>query len=526
MVTPIVLQFVQRNHLLGARKFSRSSYIRSEYAGERIPAMPRMGPSRPRNPSALAQGCRELPWGWFLGLLLLHIPLAWLMKKLPVLASAHAALTLLVALVLALRNVRPGNLVAVIAYLISSEVLWRMAKAAVPWEFGKYAVTLIALVALVRRWPKKPGWLPVFYFALLVPSAFLTLGTGEFDQVRQDLSFNLSGPLSLAVLMFYLSGVRLSLPELTRSFQFLLMPVAAVCSIASFTVLTAENLVFDDRANNLASGGIAANQVSAILGLGVFVAFLYSLNPNQSKTRRVWLLAIAAVFLAQCALTFSRTGIYLAAVSALVVILMLARDVKRMLVGVGGVCLLAGIMAFLIWPALDRFTDGALTQRFQRTDSTGRDEILMSDIKIFRDNPLLGIGVGRSRQERSQFITKVANAHTEFSRLCAEHGSLGLLALLVLLFMVGKDAWQKRFSYSGAVAAGAVTWSLLFMLVSAMRLAAPAFLLGLSCVQLIPSSQAIRSAKAIRPVPRQRWKPPFRPGLVFRKTGATGTLFP
>jgi O-antigen ligase len=455
-----------------------------------------------RGNTAASKSRAELPWRWFLGLLLLHVILASLMKRWPLLASLHAALTLLIALVLAVRNASPAKLVAFMAYLIGSEVLWRMTQAAVPWEFGKYALVLIALVAMARRPGFSGVWLPLLYFSLLVPSAFLTLGSGDFSQVRQEISFNLSGPFSLTVLMLYFLGIRLKLAELGRVFQFMLLPIAGVCSIVAFTVLTNDNIVFDDRSNNLASGGAPANQVSAILGLAVFTSLLYSLGPGQTSKKRAWLLAFTVLFFAQCVMTFSRTGVYLAAVSMLAVIIMLSSDVKRLLTAVGGLCLLAAVIAFLVWPALNHFTGGALSQRFAKTTSTGRDQIVKGDLELFVDHPLLGVGVGRAREERSEYIGHETNAHTEFSRLLAEHGCLGLFALFTLLFIVGENIWRERFSYRGAVVAGAVVWSLLFMLVSGMRLAAPSFLIGLSCVRWSRSNQVARRPKTFQPVLR------------------------
>lgn len=484
---------------MGARGFANRQERAKSPAKSPAPASS-LAPSPRRGQSAALQTHTELPWRWFLGLLLLHVILACLMKRLPLLASLHAALTLLAALILVLRNAPPVKVVATMAYLIGSEVLWRMTQASVPWEFGKYAVALIALVAIARQRIKSPNWLSVLYFSLLVPSAFLTLGSGDLNQVRQDISFNLSGPFSLAVLMFYLSSVRLRFIELKRVFQFLLLPLVGVCSIASFTVLTNENIVFDDRSNTLASGGAPANQVSAVLGLAVFIALLYSFSPGQAKTKRVFLQATAVFFLAQCVMTFSRTGLYLAAISMVVVMLMLSHDVKLLLAALGGVCLLALVISFVVWPALDRYTGGALAQRFEKTTSTGRDEIVMGDLKLFIEHPLLGVGVGRAREERRQFIGHVTNAHTEFSRLLAEHGCLGLLALLLLLLMAGGNVWRERFSYRGAVVAGAVVWSLLFMLVSGMRLAVPSFLLGLSCVRLINPKEPARRSKIIKPL--------------------------
>jgi O-antigen ligase len=464
----------------------------------------------------------ELPWTRFLLLVLVHAILAWLMKRWPILATAHAALVLLATMALALRNASPGRLLAAMAYLVGSEVLWRMTNAPrVPWEFGKYALVLIAMAALMRRWPARPSWLPVLYFGLLVPSSFLSFGSGDFNQIRQDISFNLSGPLCLAVLMFYFSGLKLQMADLTRCYQFMILPVAGICSIASFTLLTAEDLVFDGRSNAVASGGFAANQVSAILGLGVFVAFLYNLSPNLPRMRRGWLLGIALVFLAQCVVTFSRTGLYLAVCSIVVALLMLSSNVNRTLAAGGTVVLVTVVMAFLVWPALDRFTDGALSRRFQNTSSTGRDDIMASDLQLFFQSPLVGIGVGQSRVKRNEFLGKTANAHTEFSRLLAEHGFLGLLALGLLLVVACRNAWRVKFTYRGAVSAGAITWGMLFMMVSGMRLAAPAFLLGLSCATWVEGNRGIgRLKEAPRFQGQNRsdeFAPPSRQGRRIQK---------
>lgn len=441
------------------------------------------------SPEAPACSSAELPCPWFVALLLLNGFVAWLMKQWPIIASAHAAGILVAALVIAARKGPGVNLVAIMAYMIGSEVLWRMTKARVPWEFGKYALVLIATTAALRRWPDRPNWLPVVYFLLLVPSAFLTFGSEGFNGARQDVSFNLSGPLCLAVLMFYLSGIRFKVGDLSRVFQFLLMPIAGICSIASFTLLTNQDIVFDGRSNAAASGGFAANQVSAILGLGTLVAFGYSASSGKSKLARGFLLVLAVAFLSQAALTFSRTGVYLACASIGIFLVAASVDLKRALTGFCSLCALALAIALLIWPAMDRFTEGALTRRFQKTDSTGRDQILMSDLGLFMNNPLFGVGVGRSREERSQIIAKVANAHTEFTRMIAEHGALGLLSLGVLVTVICQHSYRARSSPCGPFILGAIAWSILFMLVSAMRLAAPALLLGLSGIRFIDMSR-------------------------------------
>src|SRR5262245_60410610 len=78
-------------------------------------------------------------WGGWVLVVIVHAPLAILMKGSPRLATIHA----LGALALGLWWAGPGRrfdrVAYVGAYITGAEVLWRMCDAYVVWEFGKYA---------------------------------------------------------------------------------------------------------------------------------------------------------------------------------------------------------------------------------------------------------------------------------------------------------------------------------------------------------------------------------------------------
>ena len=88
-------------------------------------------------------------------------------------------------------------------------------------------------------------------------------------------------------------------------------------------------------------------------------------------------------------------------------------------------------------------TEGAISQRYgisggtygQRMvlDLSGRAEIYKIDLAIFQDYLLSGVGPGNATQLRHIYgYGKIISAHTEFSRMLAEHGLLGLFSLLFL----------------------------------------------------------------------------------------------
>jgi uncharacterized membrane protein YjjB (DUF3815 family) len=67
----------------------------------------------------------------------------------------------------------------------------------------------------------------------------------------------------------------------------------------------------------------------------------------------------------------------------------------------------------------------------------------------------------------------------------AEHGLFGLLALILLLVIPIRNLSRARSPADKAMVAAMAGWGLLYLLVNAMRLAAPSFLLGLTCVSFL-----------------------------------------
>jgi O-antigen ligase len=132
------------------------------------------------------------------------------------------------------------------------------------------------------------------------------------------------------------------------------------------------------------------------------------------------------------------------------------------------------------------------------TTSTGRDKIVMIDLDIWQKNPIFGVGPGVAMFHRQRVYKWIA-AHTEFSRLLAEHGAFGALAILLLIAMAVHAVTKAKTALNRALAAAMLGWSLLFLVVDGMRLAAPSFAFGFSFVTLVSdSSPSLRAAVARR----------------------------
>ncbi len=430
-------------------------------------------------------------------LLVLHALLGPLMLISPAVAILHMGVLTLFGIWWSALSPRTENVTWICAYIVGAEVLWRMVGTSFFWEFGKYSIIAFLLLTMVRTGKLSGAFLPFLFFALLLPSSILPTANMDSEELRKQISFNLSGPLALAVCTWFFWQVTFSAEQLQRMFLALICPIVSIASIALFGILANAKLSFNNSSNFATSGGYGPNQVSAVLGLGALAAFLWLFNKNVSRSLKITLLVTAIFLLAQSALTFSRGGLYAAGTAAILASLYLIRDRRlRAQFALGAVAVFV-VVNFLVLPQLDQFTTGALSKRFSDTRMSGRDRIIIDDLEVFNEHMLFGVGPGQAKLFR-QGHNKAA-AHTEFSRLLAEHGVFGLAALLLMLGLAWRHFRRAQTPPAKAIVVALTVWSFLSMASVAMRTVAPAFLFGLSAAMFIFTDEDEKRATASPP---------------------------
>jgi O-antigen ligase len=411
-------------------------------------------------------------------------------------ATAHALVTLGIGLWWAIISNNLERIAYIVVYITGAEVLWRMTQAQVFWEYGKYSVVIILLASALRQGQLRGSVLPLLYFALLLPSTIMPMANTSTEDLRAHLSFNLSGPLALMICVWYFSRTRLSAANIKSILLILIAPIIGVGTVALLSTITSSAIRFTSESNFMTSGGFGPNQVSAALGLGTLSIFIYLLIEKRNWWLKILLFIAMVAMAAQSALTFSRTGLYNAGISAIASTFYLARDGRTRLKILGVIVIGFLVVNYLLLPKLDEFTSGALLARFRDTSLTGRDTIIKADLQIWSDNPVFGVGPGHATTLRAE-SHRESSAHTEFSRLVAEHGVFGFLAFLLLIFIGFQNLWREAVIHNKAVMVAFTCWSFGFMMVTAMRLVAPAALLGLGAATLLlDHNQALANDEA------------------------------
>jgi hypothetical protein len=247
------------------------------------------------------------------------------------------------------------------------------------------------------------------------------------------------------------------------------------------------DVVTGTQSNFETSGGFGPNQVSTILGLGIFIFFTQLILFSKSKKIMILNGGLLLFITYRGIVTFSRGGV-MTAVAMIVCLLFLLYSFsntkgKNKFVFV---FILTGFMAAGVWGYSSFQTRGLIEKRYANQDARGRakddrlggrEEIMTEEIKIFMDNPMLGIGAGMGKEVRKEAFGYEVASHNEITRMLSEHGLFGIFGLLILgitpfvLYINNKQHLYFLSFY--------VFW-LLTINHAAMRIAAPAFVYALS----------------------------------------------
>jgi hypothetical protein len=438
-----------------------------------------------------AKDQNEVDLFFLIAVLAAHILLVYLMRLSPELSGLHALFVLLVGICFIVLDTEPDRLIYLLAYIAGSEMLWRMTKAVIFWEFGKYALILLSFLAICR-WGRKIQIAPLAFGLCLLPAVIMTLNDYPLEVARQEISFNLSGPIALAITAWFFLNQRLNWQQVQRVLLCLIVPITGVAFLVLFKLFSVGNIEFTLHSNFVTSGGFGPNQVSAILGLGALCCYIYVINQNKFNTSDLVLAVVGLLLLLQAFLTFSRGGVASFLGAAIISAPFFLKGHGKKSIGyiLGGILIL--LLFVLLMVTVNDWTGDHLSERFSETDTTGRWEMLQKDINIWQENFFLGTGPGGSKYARSQTAGlggtvlrghQIA-AHTEYSRILAEHGLLGIIALLLLLFMFIQTFREQKTPVAKGLTLAFMVWACLDMTHMAMRLSAISFCFALPMTQL------------------------------------------
>lgn len=429
----------------------------------------------------------------YFSLLALHVVLAFVVFVAPVFSKLYGVLILVIGIALLLKTKNNKNQVLVIcAYVIGSEVFLRMTNGNILHEMAKYEVILFLVIGMLYSGFSKSSFVYWFFLILLLPGVVIGAMTlGYKVDVRKAIAFNIMGELTLFVSALYCYRRVVTFEQMGVIIKAIGLPIVTTLIYLFLYAPSIKDVVTGTQSNFETSGGFGPNQVSTILGLGMFCFFSLFLLYSKNKVAKLIHLLLILIVSYRAIVTFSRGGVFTGIVMILLLLFVLFifsnSKVKSKLILIFLGCLLIGSG---VWVYSVSQTGGLIEYRYANQDARGREkedklggreEIAQSEIQMFLDNPIVGIGVGKNKEYREETTGIVAASHNELTRLLAEHGSLGILAIMILIFtplVLYLNNKHHLFLLSFFV-----FWALTINH-AAMRLAAPAFVYALSLLKV------------------------------------------
>lgn len=429
----------------------------------------------------------------YLLLLIIHVFIAGLIFVVPIFSRIYSLFILVGGIVYIVKKQnRQNEVLLVAAYISGAEVFLRTTDGVIVYEFCKYAVMIVIAFGMFFSGFSKnaiPYWI---YLLLLIPSVVIaTFVLNSSVEDRKIISFVISGPACLGFSALYAYQRKVSYDQMH---DILLAVGLPIISLTTYLILynpSVRDVITGTDSNTATSGGFGPNQVSTALGLGIFVFVCRAILQSSSFKTVILNLAIAAIITFRGVVTFSRGGIY----TAIVMISLLLFGLYVKFNANGKIKLsyfIVGLFTIssLIWVYSLSQTNGMIGNRYSNKDAsgrlkeskfTGREELAASELNAFYSSPIFGVGVGKSMEIRKQETGIDAASHNEISRLLAEHGSLGILILLILFItpvILHFDNKENFFMYP------ILFFWLLTINHAAMRIAAPAFVYSLALLKV------------------------------------------
>lgn len=425
-------------------------------------------------------------------LVALHMALGFLMLNRTVSKSLNILMFFIAFMTILATKNKNQEAVLWSAYVVGSEVLFRMSKGLIFYESPKYMVFTFLFTGLIVE-KKRHGISPVFIIYILMLLVGISFSEIPYPHsIRTNVIFNLSGPILLGLCALYMYKRVITKETIFKILKYMGLPIISMVIYIYFKVPNLENIIFGGVSSRAASGGYGPNQVATILGVGVFILAVHLIASKRFSGFLVLDILLLIYISFRTLITLSRGGLItgIIAITAFAGFYFLSRKntllhlMKYFLLLVG-----ASIPLFLYTASA---TNGMLVNRYTNKNargvvkediSAGRVMIFKNELDGFLENPFFGIGVGTGKYRRIDELGYRVASHNEMSRLLGEHGLIGLLIVFLLLLVPLISMYKQPLESRAYLSAFLIFWFLTINH-SAMRLAMPAFVYGLAVMTL------------------------------------------
>lgn len=365
------------------------------------------------------------------------------------------------------------NGLILIAYLVFLEPAIRRYGLSLPYLLFSYIlpIWMILILVVLRAHPNfnaMTTWYG-FYF-LLDTIGLIQASLSKFSRTVWAPTF------ALFSLVLVGSQLKFTRQDVMKICSGCLVGILSIATIMSKIYFSGQLIVWNVSSNFQTSGGMGPNQVSMLMGIGVFFCIIFTIHSSYLLWR-LFYIGCSLLLITVLLLTFSRGGFYLLLASILIYSVLNYGISLRSILGLLG---FAAIVWFAFSVAQDT-TQGKLVERFQEFNTSNRFTLLQHGWNIFQDN-LLGVGTGNfyTVAGRQEYFGIVSGAHNELTRAMVEHGVPGIVIWLLFFLSVILTLLRTPQKQLRAFQLALATFFFLCITYNGLKLSSQSFLFFLS----------------------------------------------
>ena len=211
----------------------------------------------------------------YLKFVVIHLLVGLAIFLVPPISKVYAIAIILVGFrYVILRKNANNEALYVAAYIVGAEVFLRMTQGNIFEQYAKYGVMGILIIGMFFRGFSKNAIMYWIFGLLLLPGVIYGFFTLNFEtDIRKAITFNIIGPITLTVSAIYCYQRIVTFQQIKNIIDMLAYPLMATLVYMYLYTPDIKAVVTNTQSNFETSGGFGPNQVSTILGLGIFLFF-------------------------------------------------------------------------------------------------------------------------------------------------------------------------------------------------------------------------------------------------------------
>ena len=252
----------------------------------------------------------------YVALIVLHIIMGVFINKIPLFSVLYFGATTFFFITKVLLVPKANKSIWVLfgcAYIVAAESLFRMTGGGLFYEFSKYFVILLVLIGVFFEGISGKAYPYFIYLILLVPSILVASSTLGYDlNFRTSVAFVLSGPVCLGASALYCYDKKISKANLLMLVACMSFPVVTMTTHLFLYNPSVKEVLTSTGSSFATSGGFGPNQVSTLLGLGMFALTVRFFLKSPNLFLKVFNLLLLAAVSFRALVTLSRGGVFAA----------------------------------------------------------------------------------------------------------------------------------------------------------------------------------------------------------------------